>query len=162
LGGYREIDINLSIASLVRENLIAAGFDVDLMVEFDPRLIGYHALALVSIHADSCEYINDQATGFKISVTGLNNYPEQSERLTTCLRIKYAEITGLQFHSGTVTDDMSNYHTFSEIDSGTTAAIIDVGYLNLDQQLLTQHSDLVAEGISDGILCYANKENVSP
>ena len=51
--GYREVDINLNVASLVKEDLVAQGYDVDLLAEFDPRLTGYHALALVSIHADS-------------------------------------------------------------------------------------------------------------
>src|SRR4030066_22350 len=64
LGGYREVDINLSVASKAREILVAEGYDVDLLAEFDPRLSDYHAIALVSIHADSCEYINDQGSGF--------------------------------------------------------------------------------------------------
>lgn len=161
LGGYREVDINLNVASLVREDLVAQGYDVDLLAEFDPRLTGYHALALVSIHADSCEYINDQATGFKVSAAISTKYPEQAARLTTCLRTRYASITGLQFHSGSVTGDMTNYHAFSEISTDTPAAIIETGFMNLDREILTQHPDVIANGIASGILCFVRNEDIS-
>jgi len=161
LGGYREVDINLNVASLIREDLVAQGYDVDLLAEFDPRLTGYHALALVSIHADSCEYINDQATGFKVSSAISTKYPEQAARLTTCLRTRYASITGLQFHSGSVTGDMTNYHAFSEISTDTPAAIIETGFMNLDREILTQHPDVIANGIASGILCFVRNEDIS-
>jgi len=56
---------------------------------------------------------------------------------------------------------MTSYHAFAEIDPETTAAIIEVGFLNLDRQILTQKADLVAQGIADGILCYLNNEDLS-
>lgn len=160
LGGYREVDINLGVAGLVRDDLVAQGFDVDLLAEFDPRLSGYHALALVSIHADSCEYINDQATGFKVSAALSTKYPEQTARLTNCLRARYASVTGLQFHSGSVTTDMTNYHAFSEINTDTPAAIIETGFMNLDREILTQQPNVIADGITAGILCFVRNEDV--
>ena len=60
-----EADINMEIASLVQKTLTSEGYQVDLLNEFDTRLNGYRALALVSIHNDSCEEINAEATGFK-------------------------------------------------------------------------------------------------
>jgi N-acetylmuramoyl-L-alanine amidase len=162
LGGYREVDINQNVANLVKDNLVAAGYDVDLLSEFDTRLTGYQSLALISIHSDSCEYINDQATGFKVSTAGLNANPEKSARLTTCLQTKYAEITKLKFHPGAVTSDMTLYHPFTEIDSNTTAAVIEIGYINMDNKILTEQPELIARGISEGILCYVNNENISP
>jgi N-acetylmuramoyl-L-alanine amidase len=161
LGGVREVDINLEIASLVREYLTAEGYDVDLLAEFDPRLAGYQALAVVSIHADSCEYINDQARGFKVAAAMLTHYPERTSRLTACLRTRYEEITGLQFHKGSVTNDMTSYHAFGEIHSETPAAIIEVGFMNLDRQILTEQPDLLAQGISSGILCFVRNEDIS-
>ncbi len=161
LGGYREVDLNLSVASLVREDLIAQGYDVDLLAEFDPRLSGYLALALVSIHADSCDYINDQASGFKVSAAISTKYPDQTARLTNCLRTRYAEVTGLQFHSGSVTADMTNYHAFSEISPDTPAAIIETGFMNLDREILTQNPDKVADGITSGILCFVRNEDIA-
>ncbi len=161
LGGYREVDINLSVASLVRDDLLAQGYDVDLLAEFDPRLTNYRALALVSLHADSCEYINDQATGFKVSAAFSNKYPEQTKRLINCLSNRYASATGLQFHSGSVTLDMTNYHAFSEINPDTPAAIIETGFMNLDRDILTQHPDIIANGIVSGILCFVRNEDIN-
>lgn len=161
LGGIREVDINLNVASLVREKLVAAGYDIDLLAEFDPRLEGYKAQALVSIHADSCDYINDQASGYKVSAAISTKFPEQAARLTNCLRARYAEATGLEFHSGSVTDDMTNYHAFNEINKDTPAAIIETGFMNLDREILTQHPDAVANGIASGILCFIRNEDVS-
>ncbi len=161
LGGIREVDINMSVASLVKDDLVAQGYDVDLLAEFDPRLTGYHALALVSIHADSCEYINDQATGFKVTAAISTKYPDQTARLTTCLRTRYASVTGLEFHSGSVTSDMTNYHAFNEISSDTPAAIIETGFMNLDREILTQKPDVIANGIASGILCFVRNEDIS-
>jgi N-acetylmuramoyl-L-alanine amidase len=161
LGGIREVDINLNVASLVKEDLVAQGYDVDLLAEFDHRLTGYHALALVSIHADSCEYINDQATGFKVTAAISTKYPEQAARLTTCLRTRYASVTGLEFHSGSVTADMTNYHAFREISADTPAVIIETGFMNLDHEILTQKPDVIANGIASGILCFVRNEDIS-
>jgi N-acetylmuramoyl-L-alanine amidase len=161
LGGFREVDINLNVASLVKEDLVNQGYDVDLLAEFDPRLNDYQALALVSIHADSCEYINDQATGFKVTAAMSTKYPEQANRLTACIRNRYATATGLSFHSGSVTGDMTDYHAFNEIDSNTPAAIIETGFMNLDREILTQHPDLIANGIASGILCFVRNEDIN-
>lgn len=161
LGGYREVDINLTIANLTREDLIDEGFEVDLLAEFDPRLTGYRALALISIHADSCDYINEEATGYKIAAAMSTFYPEQADRLTSCIRNRYAEITGLPFHPGSVTNDMTSYHAFSEIHNETPAAIIEVGFMNLDRKILTQQPELLARGIASGILCYVRNEDIS-
>jgi N-acetylmuramoyl-L-alanine amidase len=158
--GLTEFQVNQDIATRVEQNLVELGYDVDMLREFDERLAGYRALALVSIHADSCDYINDEATGFKVAATLANPYPERSSRLTACLRDRYAEATGMTFHANTVTEDMSSYHAFDEIDSETNAAIIEVGFLNLDRQMLTKKPNRIAQGITDGIQCYVRNEDV--
>ena len=159
--GLTEIEVNQAIATRVQEELVAEGFDVDLLREFDEKLQGYGALTLVSIHADSCEFINDEATGFKVAAALSNQYPERASRLTACIIDRYSKATDLSYHSSTVTDDMSSYHAFDEIDSNTNAVIIEVGFLNLDRQILTKGQDQVAKGISDGILCYIRNEDIS-
>lgn len=158
--GLTEFQINQDVATRVKANLVSDGFDVDLLKEFDPLLDGYKALTLVSIHADSCNYVNDEATGFKVAAALSTQYPEKAARLTACIRNRYIENTGMLYHSHSVTPDMTSYHAFEEINSDTTAAIIEVGFLNLDRQILTQHQDLVAKGISDGILCYVRNEDI--
>ena len=56
---------------------------------------------------------------------------------------------------------MTSYHAFDEIHHDTPAVIIEVGFLNLDRQVLTNHADVVAQGITDGILCYIGNQNVN-
>jgi N-acetylmuramoyl-L-alanine amidase len=160
--GLTEMQLNLEIATRVKESLVGFGYDVDLLKEFDSRLEGYRSLLLVSIHADSCEYINDQATGFKVAAAMSTSYPERAERLVACLQNRYNTATGMTFHPGSVTLDMTSYHAFDEIDSDTTAAIIETGFMNLDRKILTKQPDLVASGIVQGILCYIRNEDVSP
>jgi N-acetylmuramoyl-L-alanine amidase len=159
--GLTEVELNQNIATLVRDDLVNEGYEVDLLQEKDSRLFEYKALALVSIHNDSCDYINNEATGFKVATAMSSVYPEKSARLTACLSDRYGSITNMKFHAGTVTKDMTNYHTFNEIDADTTAAIIETGFMNLDRQILTQHSDLVARGISQGILCFIRNEDLN-
>lgn len=160
--GLTEVSVNLDVATRVKEKLTAAGFDVDLLEEFDDRLENYQALALISIHADTCQFIDDNATGFKVAAALGNDNPEKSSRLAACLSSRYAQVTGLRFHSGSVSAHMSSYHAFDEINTETTAAIIEVGFMNLDVQVLTQQPDLLAEGIAQGVLCYIYNEDASP
>jgi N-acetylmuramoyl-L-alanine amidase len=159
--GLTEAQVNQNIAEAVRKRLNERGFDVEVLKEFDTRLTGYKALALVSIHTDSCSYINDQATGFKVAAAMVNPHPERAARLTACLRSRYAQATQLPLHSTSVTPDMTEYHAFGEIDENTAAAIIEIGFLNLDRQFLTEHPEKVSQGITDGILCFINNEDIT-
>lgn len=155
-----EMDVNLEIAALVQQKLTQAGYQVDLLREFDTRLNGYRALAIVSIHNDSCEYVNDQATGFKVAAALNTNDLNRANRLTACLVDRYQKTTALTFHAGSITGDMREYHAFREIDPSTVAAIIETGFLNLDREILTKETDRIAAGVVDGILCFANNENI--
>src|SRR5687768_4796813 len=157
-----EADVNLKIAAMVQEQLTQEGYQVDLLREYDSRLNGYRALAIVSIHNDSCEYVNDEATGFKVAAALNTNDLNRANRLTACLVDRYQGITNMTFHAGSITGDMREYHAFREIDPSTVAAIIETGFLNLDREMLTQQTDRVAAGVVSGILCFANNENVEP
>ena len=157
-----EADVNLKIATMVRDSLVAQGFQVDLLNEFDTRLNGYRAVALVSIHNDSCEYVNDEATGFKVAASLETRDVNRAQRLTACMSDRYQRITGLTFHAGSITGDMREYHAFSEIDPNTITAIIETGFLNLDRDILTNETDRVTEGVTQGILCFINNESVIP
>lgn len=158
--GLTEESINLKTATLVQRLLSMEGYEVDLFKEFDPRLTEYRALALVSIHNDSCDYINAEATGFKVAAAASSMFPEKSSRLTACLSQRYSAITGLPFHYNTVTRDMTEYHAFGEIHNETTAAIIETGFMNLDREILTKHTDRVAQGVASGILCFVRNEDI--
>jgi N-acetylmuramoyl-L-alanine amidase len=157
-----EADVNLKIAAMVQEQLIQEGYEVDLLREFDSRLNGYRALAVVSIHNDSCEYVNDEATGFKVAAALNTHDINRANRLNACLVDRYQSITNMNFHAGSITSDMREYHSFREIDPNTVAAIIETGFLNLDRELLTRRTDLVARGVVEGILCFARNESIVP
>jgi N-acetylmuramoyl-L-alanine amidase len=157
-----EADVNLEIAALVQQQLVQAGYEVDLLREFDSRLNGYRALAIISIHNDSCEYVNDQATGFKVAAALNTSDANRANRLTACLTDRYQRLTEMTFHAGSITADMREYHAFREIDPNTVAAIIETGFLNLDREILTRRTELVAAGVVEGILCFAENENIEP
>lgn len=157
-----EADVNLKIAAMVQEQLTQEGYEVDLLREFDARLNGYRALAIVSIHNDSCEYVNDEATGFKVAAALNTNDINRANRLSACLVDRYQGVTDMNFHAGSITPDMREYHSFREIDPSTVAAIIETGFLNLDREFLTKRTDLVAKGVVEGILCFARNQNIEP
>ena len=159
--GLTELEVNSTIASFVQKKLTDLGYEVELLDEFDPRLVGYQAVLLLSIHGDSCEYYSDSATGFKIAAALSETKADNATRLVACMADRYQIITGLQYNYHTVTVDMTSYHAFTEIDPLTTAAIIETGFLNLDQEILTKKPELIADGIVAGIQCYLNNEGVS-
>jgi len=154
--GTTEAESNLEIATLVQKKLTDMGYTVDLLEEFDDRLEGYRASVLISIHLDSCNYINDLATGYKVASALSDQNLAASQKLTTCLSEQYGEITGLAYHAGSVTDDMTYYHAFNEIDPQTPAGIIEAAFMNMDYQLITENPELIADGIVAGILCFLN------
>jgi N-acetylmuramoyl-L-alanine amidase len=158
--GLKEVDVNLQIATLVQKMLVAEGYEVELLQEFDPRLTDYQAAALISIHNDSCDFINNEATGFKVASAMATRHPERAARLTSCLRARYGAATSLPLHSTSVTLDMTSYHAFGEINENTPASIIETGFLNLDRQILTEQPERVAQGVAEGILCYLRNEPI--
>jgi N-acetylmuramoyl-L-alanine amidase len=158
--GMTEAELNLEIATMVQKLLVDLGYEVDLLEEFDTRLTGYQGAVVLSIHLDSCEYVNDQATGFKVTSALSAQDVAGSQRLVACISDRYANITGLPYHAGSVTDDMTYYHAFYEIAPETSAAIIEAGFMNMDYRFLTEKTDVVAEGIAAGILCYINNETI--
>lgn len=155
--GLDEVDVNLDVAQRVVQSLRGLGYQVDLLEEYDDRLTSYMADALVSIHADSCQRFPDATpppTGFKVASVVDSLVPDEERRLVACLREAYGARTGLVTHDNSITGHMTRYHTFYEIDGRTPGAIIEIGFLWLDRELLTQRPDLVAQGIVDGVVCY--------
>jgi len=160
--GLTEADINLDVAQRVVYILQALGYQADLLAEFDPRLEGYQADALVSIHADSClAYPNatPPASGFKVASVEDSLVPDAEERLVACLAQCYAARTGMYFHANSITYDMVHYHGFYEIDGRTPGAIIEIGFMLNDREILTERADLVAQGVVDGIVCFIKGES---
>jgi N-acetylmuramoyl-L-alanine amidase len=155
--GLTEQQVNENVSKQVVALLQREGYQVDLLDEFDARLQGYRALAVVSIHSDSCQFVNEQATGFKVASFAYSTVPQVDAQLVTCLNDRYAAATGMPLHPS-ITNDMTNYHNFQELAPGTAGAVIEIGFLYLDRGLLTGRSDAIAYGIYDGILCFLRNE----
>jgi N-acetylmuramoyl-L-alanine amidase len=154
--GLQEVDINMQIARRTVEILQLRGWRVDLLEEFDERLRGYEADALVSIHADSCTYPGK--SGFKVARAESSYIPGAEDELVRCLSRYYQARTGLPFDANTITYDMTRYHAYYEIHEDTPAAIIEVGFMLDDRDLLTERPDVVAQGIVDGLICFVEGE----
>ena len=155
--GLREVDVNREIATQLEQILLSLGYEVDLLQEFDARLHGYYADVLVSIHADSCQPFpdaNPPMSGFKVASVIDSSVPYQEMHLVTCIARHYADRTGMFYHASTVTPDMTQYHTFYEIDPRTPAAIIETGFMYADRDILTQQPGLIAQAIAEGIVCF--------
>ena len=71
---------------------------------------------------------------------------------------EYKKGTGLEFHKNSITFDMTDYHAFKEIDGQTPGAIIELGFMAADRQLLTEGSTQVAHAVVNGILCFLEGE----
>lgn len=148
--GLTEAQVTENIAQQVVSQLSAQGVPVDLLDEFDPRFERYGATAVISIHADSCVYYHDDLTGFKIAPSSRTN----SLALESCMEQEYGRITQLPYHPTTITEHMTDYHVFREIPPGVPALIIEVGFMNLDREILTTNADIPANGVLSGIQCY--------
>lgn len=162
LNNLREVDVNLRIATYLRDILTQRGYTVDLLREFDPALTDYVALALIAIHADSCEYISGNATGFKISSVGVVAYPAEAKKMLDCMEDRFAHVTGAKFAGNLVSSDSEPFYDYSMVDSYTTAAVIEPGFMNLDYRFLTEKTELAARGIADGLICYIRNEAAKP
>jgi N-acetylmuramoyl-L-alanine amidase len=53
---------------------------------------------------------------------------------------------------------MTAYHAFKEIDPKTPGAIIELGFMAADRELLTANSYEVAQGVARGIACFLDGE----
>ncbi len=153
----QEVDINTAIATRIVQTLRELGYSVDLLEEFDPRLEGYRGRVLLSIHADACLY--PEASGFKVARVEDSAVPGLEDQLVACIASRYGTRTGMAFHEGSITADMTHYHTFYEIDQRTPGAIIEVGFMLADRDMLLNHQDLLAQGIVEGILCFLRGES---
>ena len=65
-----------------------------------------------------------------------------------------AAATGLTENVDTITENMTEYHAFRRIDPQTPAAILELGFLGGDNDLLANQQALLAKGVADGLLCF--------
>ncbi len=162
--GFSEASVTMKVAQMITAALRARGYTVDQLDEWDPRLNGYDASVFLSIHADSCTNFDDgyPHSGFKaVNPEGRLTVRDQDLRLVDCLRNYYSQATGLSFSSWTITDNMLYYHAFHQITQRTPAAIIEIGFLYYDRDLLQNHPDKSAQGIINGLLCFLDPRSLA-
>ncbi|MCB9458023.1 MAG: N-acetylmuramoyl-L-alanine amidase [Anaerolineaceae bacterium] len=154
----QEADVNFNVATLVVRNLRERGYSVDLLDEFDTRLENYQAAALVSIHANDCQDYGEVVSGFLVAKASARAEGGPDSRLAECIAQYYSQETGLSRGSA-LTLDMTDYHSFREIHPLTPAAILELGFLRADRVVLTERTEDVALGITEGIICFLNPTN---
>ncbi len=157
LESLNEHDINMQTSILVVRKLRERGYVVDLLDEFDPRLISYEAAALVSIHSNTCQDFGEEVSGFLVAKAQARPEGGADTDLAECVAKYYNRITQLDRRFG-LTEDMTDYHTFREIDVDTPAAIIELGFMRADRDILNEQPELLAEGIVQGIMCFLEPE----
>jgi N-acetylmuramoyl-L-alanine amidase len=153
-----ENEINFGVATKVVQYLRARSYRVDLLDEFDPRLNDYQAAALVSIHANSCQDYGEVVSGYLVAKAAAKPPNGPDDRLAECIARYYSPMTGLE-RRFSLTLDMTDYHSFREIHPLTPAAIIELGFMRADRDLLTEQQDLLARAIVEGILCFLEPED---
>lgn len=151
--GLTEAEVNFAVATHVVRNLRGRGYSVDLLDEFDPRLDNYQAVALVSIHANTCQNFGERVSGFLIARAAARSGIGNDDLLVDCIARYYNQSVGLDRREG-LTLDMTDYHTFREIHQLTPAVIIELGFMLADRDVLTGKQEEMAKGITDGVLCF--------
>jgi hypothetical protein len=153
VAGVDEVTVTLDVANRVAEILRAKGIVVDVLPATIPP--SYVADAFVSLHADDDG--SGTATGFKLA-HGFYRGPRE-DALVDALTKEFARATALPLNDD-ITDSMTDYYAFAwfryqhALAPHTPAAIIEMGYLSYDgdRALLTQHADVAAAGIANGVL----------
>lgn len=151
--GLQEVQVTTAVTEELVPRLEEAGYSVMTLDEFDQRLYGLQASALVSIHVDSCVTF-EGTTGFKVARSLNSAIPDIEDRFVQCMDEEYQQVTGLEIHTGSITHNMTNYHAFSKVDLNTPGIIIEVGFLFYDHDLLVDEPDRVAVGLRNGISCF--------
>ncbi len=150
--GLKEVDVTTDVAKRAKGLLELKGYRVEVLAEFDSRLSAfkrdYSPRAFLAIHADSCVYY---ASGYKVARAASSASQEEDDRLVRCVSTAYAAATSLPFHSGSITADMTQYHGLNEINPQTPGAIIELGFLGSQHELLKNRRPLIAEAIASGL-----------
>lgn len=151
--GLTENEINFAVASEVVVELRKRGYSVLLLDEFDTRLNDFQAAALISIHSNTCRDFGEVVSGFLVAKAAAKPSGGPDDQLANCVGMKYAEITGMAWRPG-ATIHMTDYHSFREIHPLTPGAILELGFMRADREMLVNQRSLLARGITEGILCF--------
>jgi N-acetylmuramoyl-L-alanine amidase len=164
--GFTEASVTMKVAQQVVAILQGKGFTVDLLEEFDPQLPGYQAAAFISIHAQPCEDFGYGGFAIAYAPGRRASVHEGDIALAECVRQNYGALTGLEFQAGNITEDMTNYHAFSldgkNISAATPGIVLELGFIGHDRDILQNHSDKLAQGVVNGLLCFLRAPSDAP
>lgn len=150
-----EADLTLQIAEKMVPLLEEQGYTVNLLPEKGEDLRGYQADVFLALHIDSCGY---GLSGFKVAHSDESFIPEIEDRLVECIYAEYEKATGLPRHETTISHNMLKYYALHEEQGGiapnTPGAIIELGFMDGDFDLLQNQQDVVAQGLVNGLLCF--------
>lgn len=159
--GLTEASITFAVSTRVVRSLRALGYSVDLLDEFDARLDNYQAATLVSIHANTCQDFGEPVSGFIVAKAAARPQGGIDDLLAECIALNYGNTVGLE-RRFSLTEDMTDYHSFREIYPLTPASIIELGFMKDDREVLTTREDAMARAITDGILCFLSPDANNP
>ncbi len=151
--GVNEVDVNMDIAQLIKAQLTARGYIVDIIPTTVP--VGYLADVFIALHADGDG--TGEKSGFKIA-HGSRRGPYE-DKLVSLLRDEYGKATGLEWDTLGIGRNMTAYYSFNwgryqhAAAAHTPAAILEMGFLSndIDREVMIDHADGVATAIVTGI-----------
>lgn len=160
VNGLAEVDLNLAIARRVEQLLVNQGVIVDVLPATVPP--SYDADAFVAIHADGVDGASKR--GYKLATPWRTS--QASRELLEALDAAYGRATGLP-KDDTITVNMRGYYAFNyrrhvhAIARTTPAIILEMGFLTsaADRAIMYGKADLVAAGISNGIMRYLQQRD---
>jgi N-acetylmuramoyl-L-alanine amidase len=153
-----EASVNADVANRTAAILRDEGVTVTILQEYDPRINNLEADLLLSLHADSCISIS----GYKAAYYLYSTIPEQDARLVDCIDTNYSATTGLTKNEDTITHNMTEYHAFRKVAPTTPAAILELGFLGGDRELLTTNAGVAARGVAASIHCFLDNTEAAP
>lgn len=152
--GVSEVEINLDVATRIKKILEARGIVVDVLPTTIPP--SYVADAFVALHGDGDR--TGENSGFKMAFSARRT-PYEGDLLES-IKSSYGAATGLGYDGGRISRNMLFYYAMSwqrnkySTAPHTPSVILEMGYVSNDddRELLTEHADVVAGGIAEGIL----------
>lgn len=157
--GYLEWEINLEIANATAGILREKGFEVDVLPATVP--IYYKADLFVAIHLDGNDYTS--VSGFK-SAGSAYDKTGKAEAISDTITEGYLAKTEMRQDTN-ITEDMTEYYAFNyddhenAISDETPGVIFEAGFLtnSNDRWILLHKTQMVAQGLADGIIDYFDK-----
>jgi N-acetylmuramoyl-L-alanine amidase len=155
-----EWQLNLDVAKRVAALLEAQGIIADIIPSTVPA--GYTADAFVALHADGDR--TGRLSGYKLAHGRWSGDTTSDKALLEAISVEYQAATALKWDNH-VSRNMTGYYSFSNrrfqhaVAAGTPAVILEMGFMTnrSDLRLLLQDTEIVAQGIANGIVRYLER-----